>query len=296
MMVVTVIQYTKTETWPWALSTGLLLTLATMVRPISYYLILPVIVWFAAWGVRRRLRFRLVAVHLCLILVPYASAIGGWQVRNYHLTGSAMFSHIEGENIFYYRGAAIMALRDGVNIEEVWRALKAQAPEREGSSPPSDYPNVRMKDQGLALIRAHPFLFMRAELAGAATLLAGPGVTPLLLLLGIEGDREALRHFQGRSLVDYARKWVLQSPAVALAFLGATLYLVVLYGGCLLWLVRGSKSAQPWLLHALLWGVVLYFIVISGGPEANARFRVPIMPILSLYAAAGWARVVYRDR
>jgi len=32
--------------------------------------------------------------------------------------------------------------------------------------------------------------------------------------------------------------------------------------------------------------VVVYFLVVTGGPEAYARFRVPLVPLLA--AGAGW--------
>ncbi len=40
-----------------------------------------------------------------------------------------------------------------------------------------------------------------------------------------------------------------------------------------------------WLLAA----TVAYLVVISGGPEAYSRFRVPVTPLLGVLAAAGLA-------
>jgi hypothetical protein len=34
--------------------------------------------------------------------------------------------------------------------------------------------------------------------------------------------------------------------------------------------------------------VLAYFIIISAGPEAASRFRVPLTPLLALLSAAGW--------
>ncbi|MGZ4779856.1 MAG: hypothetical protein ACXV5L_11700, partial [Thermoanaerobaculia bacterium] len=40
----------------------------------------------------------------------------------------------------------------------------------------------------------------------------------------------------------------------------------------------------------LLVATVLYFLLISAGGESEARFRVPVMPMIAIAAAAGLQR------
>jgi hypothetical protein len=40
----------------------------------------------------------------------------------------------------------------------------------------------------------------------------------------------------------------------------------------------------------LLAGLAVYFVLLSGGPEANSRFRTPIMPALAILAVGAWRR------
>jgi hypothetical protein len=37
----------------------------------------------------------------------------------------------------------------------------------------------------------------------------------------------------------------------------------------------------------LLLGISLYFIAVSGGAQAVGRYRLPVMPIVCIFAAAG---------
>ena len=63
--------------------------------------------------------------------------------------------------------------------------------------------------------------------------------------------------------------------------------LLAFTSGVVLWLVRSPRSA--WTAGAVLVVVVsAYFVVISAGPEAASRFRVPLAPLLAILAAAGW--------
>ena len=72
------------------------------------------------------------------------------------------------------------------------------------------------------------------------------------------------------------------------AVLYSLTYTVLLYAavawGIAAMLRRGTVRGAD----VLLWSVALYFLTISAGPEGYARFRVPVVPILALYAGRGW--------
>jgi hypothetical protein len=53
--------------------------------------------------------------------------------------------------------------------------------------------------------------------------------------------------------------------------------------------IRGDRSWWP--AHLLLAGIAIYLVVVPAGPEAYARFRVPVMPLLAVFAGIGWGRV-----
>ncbi len=269
---------------------GLFLALATMTRPVSYYLVVPLGVGALVVGARRWGGRTALAV-LGLVVLPVALVAGGWQVRNYRLTGSSALSQIEGVNMLFYRAAAVVALRDGVSLHEARRRL-AGGDKNELIHRAHLHPEARLGDQwkreGLAVLRSHPGLLLKTQAAGLAGLLAGPGEGALVRLLGGSARTEGpLGDVRRLSFGAYVQKWVVGAPLAFLAFVFAAAHLVLVYAAALPGLVGAARSRRIAGVHLLLWGVLLYLVVVSAGPEAYFRFRVPVMPILAMYAAAG---------
>jgi hypothetical protein len=73
-----------------------------------------------------------------------------------------------------------------------------------------------------------------------------------------------------------------------ITFLYAEIYLVVMYLGMALWLVSVLAKKDIAITSILIIMIILYFFIISAGPESGSRFRVPVMPFLCLLAASGW--------
>ena len=103
----------------WSALFGLCLAAATLIRPIAYYLIAPSVVALAIYG-RAGLGWtrREVVTATLLVLLPWCVLVEGWRVRNFRATGSVAFSHIQAYKLIWYRGAGIVAVRDGVSFEE----------------------------------------------------------------------------------------------------------------------------------------------------------------------------------
>ena len=86
---------------------------------------------------------------------------------------------------------------------------------------------------------------------------------------------------------------LLARPLSFAVFVHALVCLLVLYAGvaCAVVSVAVQWFSERQLVrladHVFIWGVLLYFVVVSAGPEAHSRFRVPVMPFLALYAAVG---------
>ena len=61
---------------------------------------------------------------------PWIILVGGWQLRNYLITGKAEFSYVQGANLLFYRGAGIVAQRDSISFKEAQERAAAKAKER----------------------------------------------------------------------------------------------------------------------------------------------------------------------
>ncbi len=267
----------------WSALFGVSLAVATLIRPIAYYLLLPAVAGLVMYG-RTRLRWsgRQLATVGLLVLLPWAMLVEGWRVRNWMATGSAAFSGIQSYNLLWYRGGGIVALRDGVSFEEGRARIAASLPDMTGWS--AAEVNARYVSEGIGLIREHPWLFARNQVFGLVKLVAGPG-------------RADLGHYvSGAPYADVAPEAVVLRddaflagpPATRLAVVYSVTYLALLYTAVAWGVVTAWRGRAELAPHLFLWGVALYLVVMAAGPESYARFRGPVMPILALYAGRGW--------
>ena len=282
-------------------SFGLALSVATLIRPISYYLLFPVIPC-VIWILKTHFRFRRkkIIIAVLMLISPWMLLVGGWQLRNYIVTGKAEFSYIQGVNLLFYRGAGILAEREGIPFEEARDRLgygryAELHPETTGwSEAQLDW---RWKHEGLQLIIQHPLYCLKSQIRGALTMLLGPGESPFLTYAtdyqetsGPIGDVFRL------SFKSYVQKWIIEKTGFFLLFLLAESHLLLVYTSiaCSVWHLFKIENSQ-WGLHIVLWLILLYFIVISAGPEAYSRFRVPIMPIFCVYAGHGLSLILKKS-
>lgn len=278
---------------PWSLAAGVALALAAHVRPLAYYLIVPVVAAFVAGAIRRRLPARVIAAGALAPTLPWIVLVGGWQLRNQNATGSPRFSQIASVSLLDYRAAGIAALRDGVSLEEGRRRIHAELPEMTG------WPQARVFDAyrsvGLRVIAEHPFLGMRTQIAGVARTLFSSGLasvhafTPSRLSSGPMAD---LLRLPPR---EYVSRWIVGAPLILLLYALVTAATLCIYGAFCYGVVRVIKNEEgdPW-WHAVILGTCAYLLLLPAGPESYARFRVPVMPLVAVYAAYGFS--VWRPR
>jgi 4-amino-4-deoxy-L-arabinose transferase-like glycosyltransferase len=287
--------FLRQEKRKWLLLFSLTLACSAMVRPISYYLIIPATLGFlihVKWSGRG---WREVGVALLLLIIPWLAITGGWTWRNYAQTGSAEFCHIKGKSLYLYRAVGVVALRDNISEEEARQKLLDALPDT------TSWSEARLYDyqaeEGMRIIKQHPLLFAKTIVWGLIKIIADPGLRDPYIYFGIE-DADPALELMRLPLDQYLSKWVLHHPILFVFFLLALAYLGLVYlgGTYAIWILL--KERRDVILHLYLWGVIFYFVLIAAGPEAYARFRIPFMPFLSMYAAVGlsaaWSN--YRNR
>ena len=281
---------------------SVLLALTTLIRPVTYYALPLIFVAFTIiWKRDFTWPWRKIGLLGLTLLTPWLILIGGWQARNYLAAGTTTFSAIQGVNLLFYRGAAIVAQRDNITFEAAQQRLgygryAALHPETAGWS--TAQLNQRWQQEGLALIRQHPWWFVKTQIRGAAKMLLGPGEQALLDYWGkTSGQTGPGGDLFVLSLRDYGRKWILGQPGLFALFGAAELYLAIIYGGAFYAAYRLIRRRDAfWRMHLFIWGMIIYLIVVSAGPEAYARLRIPLMPLLALYAGHGILHATARTR
>ena len=259
---------------------GVLLATMGLTRPIAYYL--PALVAILMVFVARRdgLATRLACMSGVLLLLPAVVILGMWQVRNVRVSGSAEFSQIKNVNLLMYRAAGVVALRDGISLEaarhRLQRELERQYPDLDGA---------RLLDaagvEARRILRAEPLLAARTVAEGFAKMMFVPGENALLHLLGVNQPTGPAGDLMRLGFSSFVQKWVVGRSGEFLLFAFALLHLAVMYGLAVIGLWRLPPQAMAVLL-------ILYLVVLSSGPEAYPRFRVPIAPLLAMLAGVGY--------
>jgi hypothetical protein len=207
--------------------------------------------------------------------------------------------------MFYYRAAAIIALRDHTSLNEARKILDNQVHEYESAHPETQkwtkgqYSDYWMS-QGIKIVLGNPLLLLRTEINGMIPMLAGGGDGPILRMLNYPvyttSDSELFS-----ALVKFDLKFIVRrfsSKLSLMTFLYSESFLIVVYLGILLWLLSVLTKKQISVISILIMIIIFYFFIISAGPESGSRFRVPIMPFLTLLAASGWEwqMILYKRR
>ena len=248
-----------------ALAAGVLLGVAVLVRPVGEYLpivLLPALV--LAWPGRRARSALLAAV----VLAGFAMPVGAWVARNVVKTGVPTVSTIDGHNMLHFRAVGAL-VEDGMQRQAAQHYVLVRLG-----------PHVRPGDNqaeisraelgvGLAILSEHLAGAVKSWARGEAKLLLGPGKAETATLLTGDVSVHAT----------WLRVLILVDYVITIAIVAAGLIGIVL-------LMFGRLARALWLPAA----AVLYLVVVSGGPEAYSRFRVPITPLLAVLGAAAFAR------
>ena len=257
---------------------ALLLAVAGFVRPVAYYAPAPaaLLVMFIAYRYHRA-PLRVAALLAASFFVIAGTPLAAWRVRNAVVAGYDQFTAIADIHLLYFRGAGVIARRSGRALEDVQAQLRSEldvdAPllasgrTARGHERAARYQEMRRR--GLAVIRGDKAAVALDALAGAARIVLGRETSEWGVLFGMEPRSPTWRILR----VVLTVAWL---PLLAFAVVG---------------LVRVHWQV-PVVLPGLL--VTMYLVVLSAGPESSSRFRLGFIPIVSVFAAAGFVHVRQR--
>ena len=251
---------------PNVVALGLLTGVLVLVRPIAIFFFVPLAIVLAIWHKSAR---HLAIFTLLALLLPV-----GWAARNKVQTGVFSVSSIGNINLLSQRAAGALAIEDEGDFREAltdeesaltdeaddWIQQTLHIPDAE------ELPvAVRAKyyaQYGVRVIREHWLSFVQLTIRG-------------VLVNFVDSDWDAVWDISQIS-PDVLRLTLGLIPVIILAF--ATVGVIDLW--------RSDRA-----LALLIIVVVVYFIGISAGGEAESRFRVPVVPQLAIAAGAGVAAV-----
>ncbi len=261
----------RSPTFAMAAATGAALSVSTLVRPTTIYLAPVLVILYLVTHPTGR-SFLLAAAFAATALVP----VGVWVARNHHVSGVSIYSTIEGTNTFGLRAADAIAREKGISLPTAQAELDATYA-KQLSEPNFAKRSEFRSDEGRTLLLRHPKGWLLSAVAGLRAGLAGAAYP------WIEAPH---------AMPPTLSSWL--HPVLLLTTVGGMLLMYALVTFGLVPLIRDRK----WSVLTVLVLPATYYFLISAGPEMKARFRVPIVPEMSVLAAFGilalWDWVMHR--
>ncbi|AIT62478.1 Dolichyl-phosphate-mannose-protein mannosyltransferase family protein [Coxiella burnetii str. Namibia] len=260
---------------------GLFFAIATLIRPVNYYLLFPSVAGLFIYLRFQKLRFKKIFLITLLMLLPNVLLVGGWQIRNKIAKGT-----------FQYSGITTPA-----NVKNYFPQNYALYVEKYGD-PQSHYLKANFK-----IITDHPSLALKQMGIGFAKLMLGSN--PILVDFFCRPENiKFYWKMQGKIQQLFWRgdfrqgiDELLSHPAamtvflykIGLVFLNLMLYVLFIIGVRALYI---RNLLKPKLFaHLFLAGSALYFILLCSNNASYARFRLPFQLLIDFYASVGWVAV-----
>ncbi len=256
---------------------GLLFGIATLTRPIVLYLpvVLIVVLLLRRYGARG-----IVAFAIASSILP-----AGWAVRNKIESGVATVASVDGENILMFRAAGTIVAKDMPPGRPIFAlqqqtgfyrpmlmmrpalARQAIAEAVHDGVPLSQLNHARLSRyyarMGMRVLAAHPITALELSLSA---------------FIELYFDQFASELGHGMNAVDARLRFV---PVAVVLFALAVFGVVSMY--------RRDPDAG-----VTLAAILIYFSLISSGPEVEPRFIVPYCPLYATAIAAGAVALVTR--
>jgi hypothetical protein len=290
--------------WRELVASGVCCGLLILTRPIAVLLPL-LLALYVLWLVRRPpfIVHRSPFIAPLVLLASTSVVVAPWVIRNGRVGGRYTISTAFDYNISEYSGALTLAAARLMPVNEARESLAAEAQTQYGPLDENDQARywMAMAKVGRHQVLSRPLLAMKIHAAGSAggllmpssirTLrvfsgqdpLAGAGTDPHAAQQTIQLVARA-KFGQALGLIWNERLAKMSGLAIAiLAY--AILFHFTLLVASVVSLFRKRSRRLLWLLLP-----ILYF-VLSTGPVGEARFRVPIEPLLCLFAAMALTRV-----
>ncbi len=236
------------------------------------------------------------ATQALLFMVIAVLLVTPWFVRNYAATGEFTFTRGVGDYIYYQEAAAVLAETSGQSPERIRDELRDRtaAKPREGSRLDETADAGATRD-GLKILAAHPVAAVKIHLRGVVRLFTGFEAHTYLRMLGLLPTTESAQdtlHSQGLMRTALTNPGGLPIAALLVILItgGVTygLYVLAAYGL--------FTAKLPWRYTTAFIAYALYFILLLSGPLAYSRYRIPLVPVICIFAGYGMWCIVSRIR
>lgn len=247
------------------LLSALFFGLAALTRPVGIGLplfLLPLI-WLMLHGAELRKKLSIIF----LFSVIYLTTISTWIIRNYYYYEKPFLSYIGSFNLIYFSAAQYESEKQNIHLNTARTQLYEEA-RHEMNGSPADYPAV---------------FYSSCRKVALRHLLHDP---ESLFINLIRNEFRCWFHpmsgYIGQQLKTDREKSLLLNALVYFQYLQILTYSLLCATG-IFYIFRKQNR----MILLLIAGFFCYFFLTAYGPEMEARFRIPVMPVIVLLAALG---------
>jgi len=273
------------------LGVGLSLALVTLVRPTTYYFLPVLLLAFMIFMIREKYNWKAILSGLLVTLLPFLIMVGGWQWRNLETAGLFRLTSVQGWALYLGKGAQIYSEKHQVPLKEAQSILlqKLDQTHPEWNSIPMEQLDDIYLSEGWKLVRENPGLAVKTHMLHTVYFFFAPGTTSAFFRL-FNPDFKIIQFnwFQkGKYFQDIFNHhklflfWMLMGAA----------YLGIMYVWIVTWIAqswRGRRELMWKGCHVLFVLLVLYIAGASSVNYGQDRYRIAVMPLLCMYAGAGY--------
>jgi len=267
------------------MAAGLAAAAAALVRPIGvYYPIFLALAWVLSYVDKKRgVTLKQVGIFFLAAMIPLTA----WVVRNGRETHHWTFSTLQDANMYLVRTALVEMEREHISYENALVNIQ-----KSRQTAPQAVPDGRWATSFLV---AHWQDYARVMINDLIKLLAGNSmkVAAWALLQDDHYNPFTIPTHAEQSPLAQERELAHRHPGLEVFLVLYLLFLAATYGLALVgfW-VAGHRYG--WNETLMVSSSILYYAAITLGADAQARYRLPMMPALFVLAAGGWERFFRR--
>lgn len=272
-------------------ASGLTLGIATLIRPISQYLpIVIVVFWLAVAVYQRKISWRVIG-GVALFLFIFIIVISPWLIRNKNLYGYYELSAIQGHALSDYNVTYLKSRIEGIPFDSSDSCYKREL--RLHGNPFAASRNCRGEAINYILKNLHYYIPL--HLKGTLNIFLGVGRADILYLLGKEiPGRDFMEGNLATRIIEELKNSKNQYFLVPFLGLRQLLeYLFLLIG---ITALLAKKDARDKKIYAILLILFIGYLVLMPGPVGYSRFRIPVVPLYLIFSAYGLMFVINRFR
>lgn len=270
---------------------GLVMGLATLVRPITFFLpyllgLAIIVCWKINWKEKM--------YHVVLMSAVFLLIISTWMAYNYHRYNQWQLTTLTEYNILYWNAAYTEVYKTGLPIDSVRAsfdslALKAGA----DLSDPYSFSNANKFYQlGKEYLDKNKAWYIKRHAMGIINLYAGMGIQHVAAALHIPYNAYSTQPFANPNIFTTAiRFFQVKSTGEILLSIFLIAFMLFNYVFALIGLVSSWRHYT--LIVILVVIIILYFSILTG-VIGWVRYRLPFMPLISILGAFGFYNRHYR--